>query len=66
MWLFLVIFCLLFIYFFADYLPVFSCVLWVNSLIINTIHLSGLHAFSRGFYGGVGGNVCFDEREVIS
>ncbi len=28
--------------------PVFSCVFGVNSLIINAIHFSGLHAFSGG------------------
>ena len=33
---------LLFISGFADYLPVFSCVFGVNSLIINVIHFSGM------------------------
>jgi hypothetical protein len=37
----------------ADYLPVFSWVLGVNSLIINTIHFSGLKAISGVFCGGV-------------
>ena len=46
--------------------PVFSCVFGVNSLIINTIHFSGLHTFSGGCWGGVGGNVCFDNRQIIS
>jgi hypothetical protein len=35
-------------------LPVVSWVLIDNSLIINTIHFSGLHTFSGGFCGGVG------------
>ena len=37
----------------ADNFPVFSCVLVDNSLIINTIHFSGMHAISGGFCGGV-------------
>jgi hypothetical protein len=55
----------LFISGFAGFLPVFSCVLALNSLIINTIHFSGMHAFAGGFCGGVGGNFCFDNREII-
>ncbi len=38
---FLFILGLLFISYFAGFLPVFSCVLIDNSLIINTIHFSG-------------------------
>jgi hypothetical protein len=33
----------------ADNLPVFSWVLTLNLLIINTIHFSGVHAFSCAF-----------------
>ena len=66
MCLFLVIFCLLLISGFAGYLPVVSWVLVLKSLIINTIHFSGMHAFSGGFCGAVGGNVCFDNMEIIS
>jgi hypothetical protein len=40
---------LLFISCFAGYLPVFSWVLMLNSLIINTIHFSGVYAFSGCF-----------------
>ena len=40
---------LLFISGFAGLLPVISCVLALNSLIINTIHFSGLHAFAGSF-----------------
>jgi hypothetical protein len=29
-------------------LPVFSCVLALKSLIINTIHFSGMHAIAGG------------------
>ena len=32
----------------ADNFPVFSWVLALKSLIINTIHFSGMHAFSGG------------------
>ena len=39
---------LLFISIFAGYLPVFSWVLALKSLIINTIHFSGMQAFSGG------------------
>jgi hypothetical protein len=38
---------------FADNLPVFSWVFTLNSLIINTIHFSGLHAFSGWVWGNV-------------
>ena len=47
-------------------LPVFSCVLMDNSLIINTIHFSGMKAFSgwkcgdAAHFWGCGCNVCFD------
>ncbi len=43
------IFSLFLIYGIADNLPVFSWVLTLNSLIINTIHFSGLHAFTGGY-----------------
>ena len=43
---FMVILGLLLISGIADNLPVFSCVLIDKSLIINTIHFSGLQAFS--------------------
>ncbi len=49
---------------FAGFLPVVSCVLVHNSLIINTIHFSGMQAFSGGILwrdaahcGGVCGGV---------
>jgi hypothetical protein len=38
---------------FAGYLPVFSWVLIDKWLIINTIHFSGLLAFSGNFHGVV-------------
>jgi hypothetical protein len=44
-----VIFGLLFISGFAGYLPVFSWVLALKSLIINAIHFSGLHVVAGGF-----------------
>jgi hypothetical protein len=50
-WYVLLIFCLLFISGFAGFLPVFSCVLIDKWLIINTIHFSGLHAFSGWCWG---------------
>ncbi len=56
MWLILVIFGLLFISGFSGLFPVFSCVFGVNSLIINTIHFSGMHAFSSCFCVGEGGS----------
>jgi len=34
----------------ADYLPVFSWVLALNSLIINTIHFSGMVAFAGWWF----------------
>ena len=37
---------LLFFSCFAGYLPVFSWVLVLKLLIINTIHFSGMHAFA--------------------
>ncbi len=46
LWWLLVIFCFCFISGFAGCLPVVSCVLALKSLNINTIHLSGMHAFS--------------------
>ena len=48
--------------FFAGYF----CIFWCNSLIINGIHFSVVQAFAGGFCGGVGGNVCFDNRDIIS
>ena len=48
------IFYLLFISAFAGLLPVFSCALGCNSLIINTIHFSGLHAFCWYLVGFLG------------
>ena len=60
------IFGLLFISGFSGLFPVISCVLAFKSLIINTIHFSGMLAFSGGFCGVVGGNVCFDIGEIIS
>ena len=59
---YLIIFGLLLISGIAGLLPVVSCVLIDKSLIINTIHFSGMHAIAGCFFGGVGGNVCFDNR----
>ena len=42
LWLFLVILDLLLLSGIAGLFPVFSCVLGLNSLIINAIHFSGL------------------------
>jgi len=58
MWLFLVILGLLFISGFAGFLPVVSWVLQCNSLIINTIHFSGMVPFS-GIVKG------FKKREIV-
>ena len=52
----------LFYRFFAGYF----CVLIGKWLIINAIHFSVVQAFAGGFCGGVGGNVCFDNRDIIS
>ena len=62
---FVVILCLLLIFGIADSLPVVSWVLLLKSLTINTIHFSGMYAFSGWVSSGVGGNDCFDNREIM-
>ena len=57
LWFYLVILGLFFISSFAGFLPVVSWVLMDNSLIINTIHFSGMEAFS--------GNFCGEERHTL-